>query len=88
MMEAAGYAETFTSANLHGSISHNRVTFTLTAMRISELTLKPLNTLLVAEFSSAELEEPGYEAQQRRGNFSPLILKRPDRLCGAHGVSC
>jgi len=34
----------------HGVISHSRVTFTLITMIISELTLKLLSTLFVAEF--------------------------------------
>lgn len=50
MMEAVGLAEMFIFANLHGVISHNRVTSALTAVRISELTLKLLSTLFVAEF--------------------------------------
>jgi len=50
MMEATGLAETFLSAKLHGVISHNSVTFTLTSVRISELTLKLLSTLFFVEF--------------------------------------
>jgi hypothetical protein len=50
MMEAAGLAETFLSANLRGVFSHNMVTFTLTTVRISELTLKLLSSLFVADF--------------------------------------
>jgi hypothetical protein len=70
MMEATGSAETFLSANLHGVISHNKVTFTLTSVRISELTLKLLSTLFVAELFCAGLDESGFEARQRREVFS------------------
>jgi len=88
MMEAGGLAGTFLSAKLHGVISHNRVAFTPTAVRISELTLKLLSTLFVAEFFfCAGLDESVFEAQHRKEIFS-FILKRPDRLCGAHRASC
>jgi hypothetical protein len=87
MMEAAGLAETFLSVNLHGVFSHNRVTFTLTAVRISELTLKLLSTLSFAEFFCAGLDESGFETRQKREIFFHFILKRPDRLFGAHKVS-
>jgi hypothetical protein len=71
MWEAAGLTETFLSANLHDVISHNRVTFTLTSVRISELTLKLLSTLFVADFFCAGLDESGFEARQKREIFPP-----------------
>jgi hypothetical protein len=70
MMEAAGLAETFLSATVHGIFSHDMVTFTLTTVRISELTLKLLNTLFVADFFFV----PGWTnrgLKPGRGDFSP-----------------
>jgi hypothetical protein len=72
MLEAAVLAGTFISANLHGVTSHSRVKFTLTAVRISELTLKLPSTLFVVEV----LDESGFEARQRREIFFlPLHFK-------------
>jgi hypothetical protein len=64
-MEAAGLGETFKSANPHGVISHNTATFTITAVRISDLTLKPQITLFVAEFLCAGMDESWFETRQR-----------------------
>jgi hypothetical protein len=86
MMEATGLAEKFLSANLHGVISHNRFTFTLTSVKISELTLKLLSTQFFVEFFCAGLDESGFEARQRREIFS-LHFESPDRLFGAHKAS-
>jgi hypothetical protein len=86
MMEAGVSAETFISTNVHGTISHNRVTFTLTAVRLSELTLKLLSTIR-SEFFCAGLDESGFETRRGQSFFS-FILKRPDRLCGVHRASC
>jgi len=69
MMEKASLAETFIFANLHGVISHNRVTFTLTTVRISEHTLKLIRNLFDAEFFCAGLDETGFQARQRREKF-------------------
>jgi hypothetical protein len=70
-MEAAGLAETFLSPNQHGFVSHNVVTFTLTAVRISVLTLKLPSTLFVADFLCAELDKSGFEPG--RGDFVSLF---------------
>ena len=86
MIEVPGLPGNLHPANLHGVISHKTVTYTTTAVRISELTLKPLITLFSVEFLCAGLDDPGVEA--RPMSFFPSILKRPDRLFGAHTASC
>jgi len=84
-MEATDLAETFLSANLNDFFSHNKVTFTLTAVRILELTLKLLSTLFFAEFILRRAGRIGVRSPTEE--FFPFILKRPDRLFGAHKAS-
>jgi hypothetical protein len=85
LVEAVGLAETFISANLHGVITLIRFTLAVIAVRVSELTLKLLRTLFVAEF---------FVSSGRIGVRSPVemsfsfSLKRPYRFCGAHRASC
>jgi hypothetical protein len=75
MKEAAGLAETFLSANVHVVFSHNSVTFTLTAVRISELTLKLLSTLFVAEFFLCRAGRIGVRSLAEERDFFPLYFQ-------------
>jgi hypothetical protein len=86
MMEAAGLGETFISANPHGVISHDTVTFTITAVRISELTLKPLITQFFAEFLCAGMDEPGFEARQRKDIFFLHFETSKSAVWGPHSL--
>jgi hypothetical protein len=63
----------FKFANPHGVISHSTVTFTITEVGISDLTLKLLVTLFVNELLCAGMDIPGFEVRQRKDIFPPFL---------------